>query len=38
VGRYNLKVTLRDAGAGGAVAEAIIPIEIVADPALARSR
>lgn len=34
VGRYHLKVTVRDR-ATGAAAEAVIPIEIVADPALA---
>lgn len=35
VGRYNLKVTVRDVAAK-AVAEATIPIEIVADPGVAR--
>lgn len=35
LGRYNLKVTVRDKG-GSATAEAIIPIQIVADSTLAR--
>jgi|GEM_PF-2795082 len=35
VGKYNLKVTVRDTGAEGSPrAEAMIPIEIVADPTL----
>ncbi|TVQ65075.1 MAG: hypothetical protein EA379_00440 [Phycisphaerales bacterium] len=39
VGSYRLKVTMRDKGApGGAVAERIIPIDIVADPNLVRTR
>ncbi len=36
-GRYNLKVTLRDK-TSGAVAESVLPIEVVADPSLARPR
>lgn len=32
VGRYVLKVIVRDRGSGGAVAERTIPLEIVADP------
>ncbi len=35
IGAYNLKVTMRDRE-GGAVAEAIIPLRVVADPALTR--
>lgn len=37
IGAYNLKVTMRDREAG-AVAEAIIPIRVVADPALTRGQ
>lgn len=37
VGAYRLKVTLRDRAAG-AIAEQILPIQIVADPALVRAR
>lgn len=37
LGKYNVKVTVRDV-ATGATDEAIIPIEIVADPALASAR
>ncbi len=35
IGAYNLKITMRDREAG-AVSEAIIPIRVVADPALTR--
>ncbi len=34
-GRYNLKITLRDK-TSGAVAESVLPIEVVADPSLTR--
>ncbi len=37
VGAYRLKVTLRDK-VSGAIAEEILPIQIVADPALVRAR
>lgn len=36
VGRYNLKITMRDKG-DGAVAETVIPIDIVADTTTARA-
>jgi len=37
LGKYNVKVTVRDV-ATGSTDETVIPIEIVADPALVRAR
>lgn len=36
IGKYTLKVTVRDMGSGGMEAEATVPIQIVADPTLSQ--
>lgn len=36
IGKYTLKVTVRDVGSGGMEAEATVPIQIVADPTISQ--